>query len=70
MRPYRVLIAVFSLVFLMSGISLLILIIDDQKDLSSRASLVSLSGKKPLEGYQETETTKTSPSPRVARGRN
>lgn len=63
MRPYRVLIAVFSLVFLMSGISLLILIIDDQKDLSSRASLVSLSGKKPLEGYQETETTKTSPDP-------
>lgn len=63
MRQFRVLIAVFSLVFLISGISLFILIIDDQKVLSSRASLVSLSGKKPLEGYQETETAKTSPDP-------
>lgn len=38
MRFYRGLFAVFVLIFLVSGISLLILIIDDKKDLSSRAN--------------------------------
>lgn len=58
MRSFRILIAIFSLVFLLSGISLLLLIIDDQKDLSSRASTAVLSGKKPLEGYKEVEPEK------------
>lgn len=56
MRPFRILIAIFSLIFLLSGVSLLILIIDDQKDLSSRANTTTLSGKKPLEGYSDTES--------------
>ncbi len=63
MRSYRLLIAVFSLVFLLSGISLLVLIIDDKRDLSSRASTTVLNGKKPLEEYKVSEAEKSSLSP-------
>lgn len=63
MRSFRILIALFSLTFLLSGVSLLILIIDDQKDLSSRASTAVLSGKKPLEGYKDDPNTKSTLSP-------
>lgn len=59
MRSFRIIIAIFSLTFLLSGVSLLLLIIDDQKDLSSRASTAILSGKKPLEGYKDAESEKS-----------
>ncbi len=55
MRSFRFLIAFFSLAFLLSGVSLLLLVIDDQKDFSSRASTATLSGIKPLEEYSNTE---------------
>ncbi len=58
MRSFRFLIAFFSLAFLLSGVSLLLLVIDDQKDLSSRASTATLSGVKPLEGYNDAEQEK------------
>ena len=38
MRTYKVLIAIFSLLFVISGTGLLLLVMDDKKDLSSRAS--------------------------------
>ncbi|OGD83810.1 hypothetical protein A2572_03915 [Candidatus Collierbacteria bacterium RIFOXYD1_FULL_40_9] len=63
MRSLRILIALFSLIFLLSGVSLLLLIIDDQKDLSSRASTTILSGKKPLEGYNDDYVAKSILSP-------
>ncbi len=54
MNRLRGLIAVFGLLFLLSGISLLLLVIDDKKDLSSRASTTEIkSGIKPLVSFSE-----------------
>ena len=64
MNRFRGLIAVFTLLFLLSGISLLLLVIDDKKDLSSRASIGDMgSGVKPLTSYsQSTLSTNYDPS--------
>ncbi len=58
MRVLKGLIAFFSLIFLLSAISLILLVIDDQKDLSSRASIMLGGNVKTLEKYKTAESSR------------